>query len=726
MKDSAPRKPARWIECLGEFWDAVREHAGVLWRVRVPAFTSVALVAVFVWPDQSRDVFRGMLEDLAVYYGVVEGVGDQSGAKHLFRAILLHVTTVAGALALWFWSRQTLRLLNDERSEGEREADQRLDRRIEHLPRIVAILPIVAMAVVLLFVPTDPSVKWVRPAFGGSFLLEALVLYILLFFRRRTRVLAWTNQERSYWWMGAFGCALALVVFAGSLALREYAFQFGPIGVLWCGAAFWATLLSLLVIHGYRHRIPWILTGGIAALIFGGFNLTDNHRLRGSHATPSSGEPTAIANTSVVEGFKAWKAAHTEGPIIFVSAEGGGIYAAYHAAYLLSRLQEESDHEFGKRVFMISSVSGGSLGSGVFASLLAAQEKLGADHRINFVQASRAMFDDDLLSPVLAAGLGPDALQAFIPFPVRPFDRARAMEDTLHQRWRDLEKTWQPDGKKPLVDWSPDGSLWDLWVQRNNTISTQLPALFLNTTVVETGSRATLGPYGMPGGNRPIPNIYHLWAGATDLRVPLPAALVLSARFPVVTPVGRLDHLVLRTCGPNERRFGCADWRFGDGGYFENSGLDTLLDVLGVLDGAGELSQEGIRSRIKVLSIGSFDATAMELPNGEGLSEFLSPIRVMLRARSDRARLARIRIAAEMPATNARGPTQYVNSMLSTAGQWRAFHRVGPEGEEKQPDADIPLGWMLSESSKRSIRTQVDDPLPSRLSILMDRPLVRR
>src|SRR5205085_10935272 len=109
---------------------------------------------------------------------------------------------------------------------------------------------------------------------------------------------------------------------------------------------------------------------------------------------------------------------------------------------------------------------------------------------------------------------------------------------------------------------------------------TDLPALFLNTTVVEVGQPAVIGPYGVTGVNGPYqPPIFHLWSGAKDLRIPIPTALALSARFPYVTPPGRIDRIrsaPLDLPLPTRMR----DWRFADGGYSDNTGIDTLLAVL--------------------------------------------------------------------------------------------------------------------------------------------------
>jgi hypothetical protein len=67
--------------------------------------------------------------------------------------------------------------------------------------------------------------------------------------------------------------------------------------------------------------------------------------------------------------IEAYRAKDKTYPVFIVAAQGGGISAGYHAALSLARLYDECP-EFARHVFAISAVSGGSLGSAVFAELL--------------------------------------------------------------------------------------------------------------------------------------------------------------------------------------------------------------------------------------------------------------------------------------------------------------------------------------------------------------------
>jgi len=693
--------PPTWADRVGGWFDPFRRCRDELVISRIPVLASLGLFALFFFVPQCRDVFRALLQDVG---GAHPRPVDQRVA--MMAALLL--SSLAGAMAIWFWSRQSLRLLGRETSPAPAWLKG-------HLPRILAVLPMAAIALKLLTVKTADVSAAGRMAVAGLFCLLAIGLYIFFWIRRRVQWLKRTTHPEAYNMMGYIGAVMALSVFVLALTARQYAFLFGPISVLWLGAAFWTTLLSPLVIYGTRHRLPllWGLT--CLAVLSGVFNLSDNHAIRSARDEKNPlGETEAYARTSVVDGFRGWKKAHPTGSIVFVAAEGGGIYAAYHAGYLLAKLHEETHHDFGQHVFMLSSVSGGTVGSGVFTNLMVAEQRLhenGAPNQsIDFVAATRTILDEDLLSPLLSAAAGPDMLQRFLPFRIGPFDRARGLEDTLEHRWNIAQKPWLTHPDSPVaIDWTAKGSFWDLYLKNHDgktELRTDLPAHFINTTVVETGGRAIISPYGLPAhGSRTSPTIYHLWAGARGYRVPIPAALGLSARFPVVTPSGRMNQIYLRPVdGPLDDQQKAEDWRFADGGYFENSGIDTLLDVIRLLqaekdtDGSPLLPED----RVRILIVQSIGKTGRS--NDEGWTDTLTPLRALMRTRDERADLARARLIFSFP-------NAFADSIIATNTVPNA-PGTSDRAQRELPEPDIPLGWMLSSNSCAEIRRQIDLEIP--------------
>src|SRR6185436_6731823 len=154
--------------------------------------------------------------------------------------------------------------------------------------------------------------------------------------------------------------------------------------------------------------------------------------------------------------------------------------------------------------------------------------------------------------------LYPDFLQRFLPVAIFR-DRASAFE-------RSWERAWAVNSRNRLEEqftgrWSEDPNQpWQ-------------PALFLNTTMVENGKRAIFSNIPVrTGGGGQFVDSHDLHAHLREYSpgagrwqdVPLITAAHASARFPLVSPPGRLP----------------SGARVVDGGYFENSGATTGLDIL--------------------------------------------------------------------------------------------------------------------------------------------------
>jgi hypothetical protein len=347
----------------------------------------------------------------------------------------------------------------------------------------------------------------------------------------------------------------------------------GSGAMLALGLAGWATAGSALLFITQATRFPILGAALVLALVCSG--LMDNHRVRlagtptadfirkreaGVSSTPAQGDLAPIG--AAFEQWHALASAQSPGrepPCIIVAAEGGGIRAALWPALALGTLQDASlgrrkgQPDFASHVFAISGVSGGSVGAAVFAALCAEQRESG-----KLRERAATICGSDHLAPTLGALLYPDFVQRFLPVAFLP-DRAAAFE-------RSWERAW-PNGSGANRLEQPFSALWPTGA------SAWVPALFLNTTMVETGKRAICSnlPIRTAGGGEFI-DAHDLHAhlrqsgpGAGAWQdLPLSAAAHASARFPLVSPPGRLP----------------SGARVVDGGYFENSAATTAIDIL--------------------------------------------------------------------------------------------------------------------------------------------------
>jgi hypothetical protein len=265
--------------------------------------------------------------------------------------------------------------------------------------------------------------------------------------------------------------------------------------------------------------------------------------------------------------------------VVFVSAAGGGLRAGYWTASVLARLFDCVPN-FSERLFAISGVSGGSLGAGLYASLVrdlqSSNEKSRqtcADHPASIIdpalpkremQAKLTDFlENDFLAPVVASLFFRDLPQSLIPIQFIP-DRAAILEKAFEQSWHVAcasrvygASCLEPNQFEESFFQTRDASGWT-------------PVLFFNGTHEETGKRIITSHVRIDQDS---------FFDALDFfslvqrDVALSTAVLNSARFPFVSPAGALTRL--RSDG-NADVFGSVI----DGGFFENYGATTLQEVV--------------------------------------------------------------------------------------------------------------------------------------------------
>jgi hypothetical protein len=410
----------------------------------------------------------------------------------------------------------------------------------------------------------------------------------------------------------------------------------GPLWILAITAANAVFVGSLTVWVYERYKVRLVTLSIIVAVMFSLWN--DNHVVRKLEGTGG-----AVARRSTIAAHlgtwvdSATMARADDTPVFLVASAGGGLRAAYWAAASLAAAQDSSP-AFARHLFAASGVSGGSLGVALFAALIrdanGAVDSLpcGRDPRTEtraratfgpYSACARYFLRDDFLSPVLAKFVAPDIAQWFLPIPVQAFDRATA-----------LEESWEASYDSTAGRRTFSEAFLDL--ARPRTQGGQLPSLFLNATHVETGQRyiaSHLVRDTAAGARSMLASRDLLDVLGSDLR--LSTAVHNSARFTYVSPAGRL-------VGARGTEHG----HVVDGGYFENSGLETLGEVSRIVR---SYSRGGLVLRPVVLYLCNDPIPcARELAGdtlirtgGDIAGEWLAPLRAVLDARGARGALAR-------------------------------------------------------------------------------------
>jgi hypothetical protein len=518
---------------------------------------------------------------------------------------------------------------------------------------------------------------------------------------------------------------------------------FGSIAVFFAVLFTWAAELSVWAI---RLRLPIISALLCLALVGSYFNLTDNHAVRLLPANRADVQPPRAS-----EQFIRWyqsrpdlAAFKEEYPVYIVAASGGGIYAAFQTALFLARMQDVCPR-FREHLFAISSVSGGSVGAATFSAALdnswkedaEAASETGADPgqesesagvkpcpgiasrgRIPSAAAFPGKYEKrvtdvllrDHLSPLVAATLFSDFLQRFIPFPIPAFDRARSLEFSFESALKDASKTEAGLFERSfMTSWAPEASS---------------PALIVNATDVGSGRRFLISPfvldavpqYGASGQgsalyfpfwrNPPEPAAEPTSQGerpntAVDLR--LSTAMGISARFPWVTPAASLPAWISSDGTPRTIRL-------VDGGYVDNSGVETALDLIDslketqaaladqakadtTLPPRNNIPVRPVRIILIVLTGGSYPERTFS-----GLGETMEPVRALLTTRETRAYVAIDRATRQMPVRDFERMPVDEHSKLKLSD----VRRVGLANQYY----DLPLGWEVSSRTRDIIAQQ--------------------
>ena len=455
----------------------------------------------------------------------------------------------------------------------------------------------------------------------------------------------------------------------------------------------------------------------------------DNHWPRSTEKTVSFADQQLELKRPLDEYFDHWLADRrlspdTAYPVFIVTAEGGGLRAAYWTASVLGHLQDSwpGPDRFSDHVFAISGVSGGSLGAAVFDGLVSETEKgfdvqTSKDHCMGagYATLSRCILNDDFLSPVVAAFLFSNLVQQFVPWPMHWADRARALELSWENSWTQVtqshafgaqfEELWRKPGEKSFVP------------------NYRIPSLLINATVVEDGRRIIFSNMQVqdlfidaydgtfPVAELLLPDQNPIRSTAEVPALPLSTAVHMGARFTYVSPAARLDRMD-PPCKPHQ----CIWGRVVDGGYHENSGAETAEDVLEVVVAQAKLPQN---ARFKIVpyvimitndpdeppvtrspeSPGDDDfTTRAKKIAGTLLPEALTPAQTLLAVREARSPYARSILARVMRRVVAEGD-------FGGTDRAHAF-----EFYLQRSTSNPALGWVLSRQTDQSMDQALSAP----------------
>ncbi len=360
-----------------------------------------------------------------------------------------------------------------------------------------------------------------------------------------------------------------------------------------------------------RYRVPVLLPLlALSYLTSQVFDTDHYYRLLVPKVQPAPGPARVAAQTlpsvTPAEAFRVAQEKNPEPghPVVVVATTGGGITAALWTARVLTSLQREIGPGFSRSIRLISSVSGGSVGTMYFLDRFTPQGPPAAADLDRIVAAAGSPSVD-----AAAWGLAyPDLWRVFFGFLVAP-------NKTLDRGWA-LEQAWRRHllhRDATLADWGAATSAG--W----------LPAAVLNATASETGEQFLLTPLGW---NPPWKGLFFSTSYPTrDL--PVSTAARLSATFPWASPMTRAQDVNGRPAAPG--------FHIADGGYFDNYGVVSVVNWLRSLsdDQRNELKRKGLLLVLIRASPNRPEAAVPRARQGQGwLWSALGPLLTMYNVRT--------------------------------------------------------------------------------------------
>ncbi|HAC63182.1 MAG TPA: hypothetical protein DCF68_06485 [Cyanothece sp. UBA12306] len=262
--------------------------------------------------------------------------------------------------------------------------------------------------------------------------------------------------------------------------------------------------------------------------------------------------------------------------LVVIATSGGGIQASGWTAQVLCGLQEELGPSFTQSISLISSVSGGSVGTMFFLDQFNETNGCPDQEKIENTQNNGG----DIIYNATANWLNsvawgiayPDLWKVFWGNPIEVLKNRFDNHPKYSDRGYSLEWDW----KRYLN--TPEATLGN-W--RTKVLDGQIPIPIFNATLVEDGRRFLISPIKLNDktlGNLTAepPSIlddpkaldFHTLYNGYDLEITTAARL--SASFPYVSPIARNESKTSLT----------HNYHVADGGFFDNAGLFTAIEWL--------------------------------------------------------------------------------------------------------------------------------------------------
>ncbi len=297
------------------------------------------------------------------------------------------------------------------------------------------------------------------------------------------------------------------------------------------------------------------------------------------HLLRTDPEPAALERPPLADAFEEWTTRRdctvpagntTIKPLLLIAAEGGGIRAATWTTDALRRLG--GDDCLANAPFLTSSVSGGSVG----AVLMRPERELEPYEFArddSSTQTTLAVGDPGALAKAVTGLLGRDLLASVTGL------RIPALNDGRFE-WIDragtIETQWQHGNEQLQDSYDAIPSPTVGYLVLNSTAAVHHCRVIISQIDFATSDDADRdedNPVGCNDDDRVLAGTIDLvdfYPDDCPFELTWATAAMASARFPIVTPSGRVADVGQPGCS------GLRNLQLIDGGYYDNTGLGTL------------------------------------------------------------------------------------------------------------------------------------------------------
>ena len=359
-------------------------------------------------------------------------------------------------------------------------------------------------------------------------------------------------------------------------------------------------------------------------------------------------------------------------PIILVSSEGGGSRAGLWTFLVQSYLFDQNPDYFEKYLFSLSGASGGGVGNNMFYTQAYELSQNSNATPLKYPENSKpfqyrasTIYNGDYLSSSVASLLGRDSFVSITGFNPTGFpDRGALLED----EWEEgFASTFERERSKSL------GAAYLEMMPQKGKYDYIRPLLITNVTHLQTGQRFIISPVNMKNSAHIMdvfPDLIEEYPNKNEM-IKRSTAMSLNARFPYVSPVGRVTGV----------------GQFGDAGYYNNIGGSVSLRLETALRSA--LSKDSTltgKYDIRQLSVTNFTAPSEEIAYS---SQLTAP-------------------AGMIASATFAHPTESENSFTNQYSIESALTKiVNADGDTITPF--IPLGRYLSRTTVKSLEQRLEN-----------------